>query len=196
MFDEGLFTTEYRCGDLLELAVEGIVCNVNIELDLNYSLGQTVLRRGGEAVKLQLDRLFHERDGHPFPFGVAVSTEAGNLPPPVKRLIFVTWWGRDNEYTANHVFRCHAAAIREADRYALTSLAFPLMGRGHRLDFRIMAEGIARAINELHGLPHKFSLQRLVLGSLSQAYLDQLREALEERSDLEGGSHPAPSAIH
>jgi O-acetyl-ADP-ribose deacetylase (regulator of RNase III) len=184
MFDEDSFTIEYRQGDLLELRVAGIACNVNIELDLNYGLGQAVLQKAGGAVKQQLDRLFHERAGHSFPLGVAISTEAGNLPPPVKRLIFVTWWGRDNEYTANHVFRCHAAAIREADRYALTSLAFPLMGRGHRLDFRVMAEGIALAINDLHGLPHRFSLQHLVFGSLSQSDLDQLREALEERLDL------------
>lgn len=184
MFDEDAFTIEYRQGDLLELDVEGIVCNVNIELNLNYGLGQAVLQRGGGSVKQQLDQLFKDQGGHPFPLGVAVSTEAGAFPPPMKRLIFVTWWGWDNEYTANHVFRCHAAAIREADRHALTSLAFPLMGRGHQLDFRIMVEGIARAINELHGLPHKFSLQRLIFGSLSQDDLDHLQETLEEQLSL------------
>lgn len=72
----------------------------------------------------------------------------------------------------------------EVERFALTSPAFPLMGRGHRLGFRIMAEGIARAVNELHGLPHQFALQRFVFGSFSQSDLDQLREALEERLDL------------
>lgn len=157
---------------------------MNVELNLNYGLGQAILQRAGRAVKQQLDRLFHECDGHPFPLGVAVSTEVGNLPPPVKRLIFVTWWGQDNEYTANHVFRCHAAAIREADSHALTSLAFPLIGRGRQLGFQIMAAGIARAINELHGLPHRFSLQRLVFGSLSQVDLDHLQETLEERLAL------------
>lgn len=181
MFNEDTFSIGYHHGNLLDLDVEGIVCNVNIELNLNYGLGQAVWQRAGGAVKQQLDQLFYERDGRPFPLGVAVSTEAGAFPPPVKRLIFVTWWGQDNEYTANHVFRCHAAAIREADNHRLTSLAFPLMGRGHRLDFRIMAQGIAQAVNELHGLPHRFSLQRLVFGSFSQPDLDRLKEALEER---------------
>lgn len=36
MFDEGTFTVEHRQGDLLELEIAGIVCNVNVELDLNY----------------------------------------------------------------------------------------------------------------------------------------------------------------
>lgn len=184
MFDEDDFVIEYHQEDLLELEVEGIVCNVNVELNLNYRLGQAILQRAGGVVKQQLDRLFSSRGGRPFPLGVAVSTEGGNLPSPVKRLIFVTWWGQDNEYTANHVFQCHVATIREANRFALTSLAFPLMGRGHRLDFRIMAEGVARALNELHGLPLRFSLQRLVFGSFSRTDLDHFREALEERLDL------------
>lgn len=37
MFDEDIFTIEYRQGDLLELDVEGIVCNVNVELKLTTS---------------------------------------------------------------------------------------------------------------------------------------------------------------
>ena len=184
LFREDVFSIEYHLGNLLDLAVEGIVCNVNIELDLNYDLGRTVLHKGGQEIKRQLDRLFDDHGRQPFPLGIAVSTEAANFRPPVKRLIFVTWWGRDNEYTANHVFRCHAAPIREADRFALTSLAFPLMGRGHGLDFRIIAAGITRAVNELHGLPHQFSLQRLVFGSFSQSALDQFKEVLEERLDL------------
>lgn len=184
MFDEDVFAIECHQGNLLDLAVEGIVCNVNVELDLNYGLGQAILSREGEAVKQQLKRLFHDQGGRAFPLGIAISTEASNFPPPVKRLIFVTWWGWDNEYSANHIFQCHVAAMREADRFALTSLAFPLMGRGHRLDFRIMAEGIARAVNELHSLPYRFSLQCLVFGSFSQPDLDQFREALEEQLAL------------
>lgn len=104
MFDEDVFAIECHQGNLLDLEVEGIVCNVNIELDLNYGLGQAVLRRGGGAVKQQLDRLFQDQGGRSFPLGVAVSTEAGAFPLPVKRLIFVTWWSWDNEYSANHVF--------------------------------------------------------------------------------------------
>jgi hypothetical protein len=64
------------------------------------------------------------------------------------------------------------------------SIAFPLMGRGHRLAHAIIAEGVANAVNEMHALPARSSLERLVLSSLHEDDLERVRAFLDPRPEL------------
>jgi hypothetical protein len=99
----------------------------------------------------------------------------------IRKLIFVSWWNQDNEYTVNHIFKVHAAAIREADVLGLHTISFPLMGRGHRVKYSIIAEGIANAVNELNNLVKRFSVERISFISLHKEDVGNVRKLVEAK---------------
>ncbi len=157
------FEIDFVDGDLLDFVGDAIVVNTNIRLNLNYTLGKAILGKAGQPLEIELQDILHDRFSEKdLPLGTAMSTNAYGMSDHVRKLIFVSWWNQDNEYTVNHIFKVHAAAIREADALGLRTIAFPLMGRGHRVKYSIIAEGIAKTINELNKLESGFRLRKLL----------------------------------
>jgi O-acetyl-ADP-ribose deacetylase (regulator of RNase III) len=181
MFSDNL-EIDFLEGNLVNFRADALVINTNVRLNLNYRLGRTILQTAGESIAHELQSIMADRyAGRDIPLGTAISTDPGNLNGQIKRLIFVVWWAGDNEYTENHVFMVHAAALREADAHGLRSIAFPLMGRGHRLPFSTIAGGITRAIKQLHGLRKRFSLESISFVSLQRDDLDALSNLITEQ---------------
>jgi len=176
------FDIDFVEGDLLDFAGDAIVVNTNIRLNLNYKLGKAVLEKAGAALDKELQSIFNERfSGKDLPLGTAVSANAYGMSEQIQKLIFVSWWSQDNEYTVNHIFKVHSAAIREADVSGLRTIAFPLMGRGHRIKYSIIAEGIANTINELNKLVKRFSVEKIVFISLHKEDVEQVGQLVEAK---------------
>jgi O-acetyl-ADP-ribose deacetylase (regulator of RNase III) len=181
MFNDD-FEIDFVDGDLLDFVGDAVVVNTNIRLNLNYSLGKAILEKAGQPLESELQDILHDRfSDMDLPLGTAVSTNAYGLSDHVRKLIFVSWWNQDNEYTVNHIFKVHAAAIREADALGLRTIAFPLMGRGHRVKYSIIAEGIAITINELNKLEKRFSVEKVVFISLQKEDVESVRRLVEAK---------------
>jgi len=170
------FEIDFVEGDLLDFEGDAIVVNTNVRLNLNYKLGKAVLEKTGEDLDKELQCVLSDRfSGKDLPLGTAVSTNSYGMSDQIRKLIFVSWWNQDNEYTINHIFKVHTAAIREADALGLRTIAFPLMGRGHRVKYSIIAEGIANTINELNKLERRFSVEKVVFISFQKEDADNVR---------------------
>lgn len=181
MFSEDL-EIDFKMGNLLDFVGDAIVVNTNVRLNLNYMLGKAVLAKAGEALDKELQRILHERfSGEDLPLGTAVSANAYGMSDHVQKVIFVSWWNQDNEYSVNHIFKVHAAAIREADVLGLHTIAFPLMGRGHRVKYSLIAEGLAKTINELNKLDRPLSVERISFISLHKEDVDTVRQLVETK---------------
>lgn len=181
MFCDG-FEIDFVEGDLLDFVGDAIVVNTNVRLNLNYKLGKAVLEKAGENLDKELHCVLSDRfSGKDLPLGTAVSTNSYGMSDQIRKLIFVSWWNQDNEYTVNHIFKIHAAAIREADVLGLRTIAFPLMGRGHRVKYSIIAEGIAQTINELNKLEKRFSVEKVVFISLQKEDVESVKPLVEAK---------------
>lgn len=176
------FEIDFEEGNLLDFIGDAIVVNTNVRLNLNYKLGNNVLDKAGGALDMELQHIFNERfSGKDLPLGTAVSTNAYGMSDHVQNIIFVSWWNQDNEYTVNHIFKVHLAAIREADGLGLRTIAFPLMGRGHRVKYSLIAEGLAKTINELNKLDRQLSVERISFISLHKEDVDNVRQLVETK---------------
>jgi len=179
------FDIDFVEGDLLDFVGDAIVVNTNIRLNLNYKLGKSVQQKAGEALDKELQRILHDLfSGYDLPLGTAVSTNAYGMSDHVRKLLFVSWWNQDNDYTVNHILKVHTAAIREADVLGLRTIAFPLMGRGHRVKYSIIAEGIVNTINELNKLGKRFSVEKLVFISLHKEDVEQVGQLVKTKLKL------------
>lgn len=179
------FEIDFIQGNFLDFKGDAIVVNTNIRLNLNYRLGKAVLAKAGDSIGDELQDTINKRfSGHDVSLGTAVSTGPGKMKGQVQNLIFVVWWASDNEYTINQIAKVHTAAIREADLLGLSSIAFPLMGRGHGVTYPVIAAGISQSINQLQRLRKSFSVEKITFASLHKEDLDGVRQLLEEKLDL------------
>jgi O-acetyl-ADP-ribose deacetylase (regulator of RNase III) len=181
MFNDD-FEIDFIEGNLLDFVGDAIVVNTNVRLNLNYKLGKAVLEKAGKNLDKELQCVLSDCfSGKDLPLGTAVSTNSYDMSDHVRKLIFVSWWNQDNEYTVNHIFKVHAVAIRAADELGLRAIAFPLMGRGHRVKYSIIAEGIANTFNELNKLEKRFSVEKIAFISLHKEDVESLRKLVESK---------------
>ncbi|NPA23299.1 MAG: macro domain-containing protein [Crenarchaeota archaeon] len=110
-------------GDLTEFSGDAIVNPANTRLVMGGGVAGAIRRRGGEEI---------EREAvskGPCPIGKAVVTGAGKLK--CRYVIHApTVEEPASPSSPDKVYRATLAALEEAKRHGITSLAFPLMGAG------------------------------------------------------------------
>lgn len=55
------------------------------------------------------------------------------------------------------------------------------MGRGHRVKYSIIAEGIANTINEMNRLEKRFSVEKVVFISVQKEDVESIRRLVEAK---------------
>lgn len=148
-------------GDLLDQQTQAIACNVNVMLNLNYRLGQQIEHRCGPELVRDLEVLRDRLPGGRLPLGHAITTAAYNMAP-CEKLILFAWWGEDNAFTPQFIYKCLSNLLREALTGRIESLAVPLFGTGSRdvraLDLAVQIVAVLKDFNRLNNAPD-FSLQ-------------------------------------
>ena len=110
-----MFSVEAHVGNLLSYRADGIVCNVNTEMALNYSFGQQIRRIGGDQLIREIEAVARQLPGEKLVLGDAITVKTGMLPA-TEHLILVAWWDLDNEYTMQLLYKSIISSIRQADR--------------------------------------------------------------------------------
>lgn len=139
-------------GDITEFNGDAIVNPANTYMIMGGGVAGAIKRRGGVEIELEA------RKHAPVPVGEAVTTSAGSLKcrfvihaPTVE-----TPGGRSD---SRKVYEATKAALKEALKHEIETLAFPLMGAGvGGLTVREAVEAMTRAFREIgEGLePHLY----------------------------------------
>ena len=109
-------------GDLTAERVDAIVNAANSHLAHGGGLAGAIVRRGGDVIQRESDRLA------PIPVGTAVSTSAGVLPSRWVIHAVGPRWGEGDE---EQKLRCAVrAALAEAARLGAASVALPAISTG------------------------------------------------------------------
>ena len=170
--------------DLFDEDADAIVVPVNIHLDLHYGLGTELLRREGEPL---LEAVAKVREGTPeLALGHAVHVPLRQLR--AKHAILVAWWGRDNDYTANHLYRCYAQSLRQAFAVQAESLSMPMLGGRGGVSDTARAKAVVellRSFDRLKG-SDAFPTRTLRFVDVTEARLSVLDDLLERTLYLPG----------
>lgn len=139
-------------GDLLSYRADGIVCNVNTKLALNYAVGRQLARIGGKQLIHDIEAAARQLSGEELTLGEAISVKTGALPA-VSNLILVAWWGKDNEYTTQLLYKAIIGGIRQALHHGMRSLAMPMFGTGSgKVTAGQFADHLFQILKDLDGL--------------------------------------------
>lgn len=109
-------------GDICDLEVDAIVNAASVSLWMSSGVGGALKRRGGDGIEFEA-----VRQG-PVPLGTAVVTGAGSLA--CRYVIHAVSLGPDRRTTADGIDAAMRAALRQADRLGLESVAVPALGTG------------------------------------------------------------------
>ncbi len=166
-------------GDLLQADTETLACNVNVMLNLNYSIGQQLLKRYGNSLAQELDIIRKRLPAQRLELGQAlwVDNHAGKRP-----LIFFGWWDRDNDFTVRLIYTSFVNTLREAFAHDCRSIAFPLFGTGSgSMCFNDFQESISKALQELNRLKgaHTFSVEEIVFFSTNKERIEPFSATLD-----------------
>lgn len=159
----GRLDVQCKYADLLDMDVDGIICNTNIMLNLNYSIGRQLSKRCGPELERKLDDILMALPNHELPLGQSVCVRAFNMER-IRSIIFTAWWSAENDFRAELIYQCHASALRSALNENMKSLAFPLFGTGSQtMRLPTLAAGIACVLNDFDALKgaESFSLEEL-----------------------------------
>ncbi|MDN5870601.1 MAG: macro domain-containing protein [Nitrococcus sp.] len=165
-------------GDILSVEAQAVACNVNIMMSLNYRLGQQVGARCGPELASDLDAIRNTLPDGQLGLGSAITTPAYHLGR-TEQLILFAWWGEDNEFTPQFIYKCLSNIFREALKLRVESLALPLFGTGsHGMRLQDLATQIVGVLQDFDRLKNSqnFSLKALHLCSDKSrdiAYLDE-----------------------
>jgi O-acetyl-ADP-ribose deacetylase (regulator of RNase III) len=109
-------------GDLTDERVDAVVNAANEHLRHGGGLAGAIVRRGGETIQWESDRLA------PVPVGGAVSTSAGDLPSRwVIHAVGPRWGEGDEEEKLRSAVR---SSLAEAHRLGARSVALPAISTG------------------------------------------------------------------
>lgn len=109
-------------GDICDLEVDAIVNAATTSLWMSSGVGGALKRRGGDGIEFEA-----VRQG-PVPLGTAVVTGAGSLA--CRYLIHAVSLGHDRRTSAPAIDAATRAAMRQADRLGVESVAIPALGTG------------------------------------------------------------------
>jgi O-acetyl-ADP-ribose deacetylase (regulator of RNase III) len=154
---------EAHCGDLFSALCEAIVVNTDIAVSFRHTLGRELLERFGERLSTDVRTILETLPERRLALGQAVTVPAYNLDP-IKNVILVAWWGRDNEFTFRLIESALTNSLRQAFAANILSLACPLIGTGFQhMDPALLHAGIVKVLRELDGLKNsaRFSVEEL-----------------------------------
>ena len=174
-------TIECIHGDILAIATDSVACNVNVNLDLNYSLGKQMVLKYGSGL---LDAVNHARQL--LPNGSLELGQAVFMPltvfPPLKGVIFFGWWAADNEFTRALIYRSLTSILRKSFENNCFSLAVPFFGSGSgSMSFQLFLCTVAEVLEQLNNLKcsDSFSLEEIFFVSTNSDRVEQLRKKLD-----------------
>ncbi|HEX5467269.1 MAG TPA: macro domain-containing protein [Candidatus Limnocylindrales bacterium] len=109
-------------GDICDLEVDAIVAAASTALWMSSGVGAALKRRGGDGIEFDA-----VRQG-PVPLGSAVVTSGGQLS--CRYVIHAASLGMDRRTSAAAIDAATRAAMRQAARLAVETVAFPALGTG------------------------------------------------------------------
>ncbi|MCE4601393.1 MAG: macro domain-containing protein [Desulfurococcales archaeon] len=157
-------------GDITRARVDAIVNAANSLLIMGGGVAGAIKRTGGRIIEEEARR--HA----PIPVGSAIATTAGRLP--AKYVIHAPTMERPAmRIPLENAAKATRAALREAERLKLESIALPAMGAGvGGLSVRDVAREMAKVVSE-HGAR---SLRRVHLVAYGEAAYREMIEGVEE----------------
>ncbi|MEM0381875.1 MAG: macro domain-containing protein [Nitrososphaerota archaeon] len=160
-------------GDITEIDADAIVVPANSRLIMGGGVAGAVKRKGGAEIEKEA------MSKGPIPIGEAVSTGGGVLK--TRFVIHSPTMERPAGETDPHkVYLATKAAMKEANRLNVKTLAFPGMGTGvGGLNPRLAAQQMVRAILEAMG-EGGWSLERVYLVAFDRELEEAFKAALEE----------------
>lgn len=176
-------SVEACVGDLLAHSADGLVCNVNTNLALNYSIGRQVRQVGGERLIREIEAVARQLPGEKLMLGEAVIVKTSALPA-ASYLILVAWWDRDNEYTHYLLHKAIISSIRQALSHGMRSLAMPILGIGSgRITAVQFADGLIRVVHDLERLAdsESFCLNEITVVSDRRMDIEVIDQYLARR---------------
>ncbi|WP_319587894.1 macro domain-containing protein [uncultured Desulfobulbus sp.] len=168
-------------GDILAMQTEAIACNVNLHLDMNYSLGKQLAAKYGAELKTAANYARQLLPNGSLELGQAIFTPLTTFPP-LKGVIFFGWWTADNEFTRALIYRSLANVLRKCFENNCFSLALPLFGSGSgSMPFQNFQDTVAQVLEELNSLNRSdsFPLEELYFVSTNHDRVEQLRQRLD-----------------
>ncbi len=171
-------------GSLLDADTEAIACNVNVAIDLNYSIGKQLLEYFGPNLRGVIKNVRDTLPGRKLELGQAVWLDAP-CPTSLKGIIFFGWWSSQNEFTANLIYTSFVNSLRVAFSYGCCSISFPLYGSGSGgMPFQLFQDTILQAFQELDNLRNSnmFSVEEVCFISTNMPRLEQLENHLARLS--------------
>jgi O-acetyl-ADP-ribose deacetylase (regulator of RNase III) len=161
-------------GDITEVEADAIVVPANSRLIMGGGVAGAVKRKGGAEIEREA------MSKGPIPVGGAVTTGAGALK--ARFVIHSPTMERPaGETDPNKVYLATQAAINEALRLGLKTIAFPGMGTGvGGLNPLVAARQMVKAIlDTVHG--REQSLQQVFLVAFDKELEEAFKAAVEER---------------
>lgn len=115
-----------RCvtGEITEMPVEAIVNAVNSHLWMGSGPASVIKARAGADIEKEA------MAKGPIKLGQALSTSAGQLPSPIRRILHVAAFGPEMETDLSTVRTSTLAALQLAENEGISRLAMPVLGSG------------------------------------------------------------------
>ncbi len=169
-------------GDLFEQDVQSVVVPIECACTFAHSLGQELLRRYGDGLRLAA-------------LGATASLPEGRLtlgngfslpldgPGRLRHLVLVAWWDRDNEYRQPLIEACVATALRKTFETGSTSVAMPLFGVNSReLRLQDLYEAVPKVLREFDRLRgnERFPVDDLRLVCRKQQVVEEMSRLLRQ----------------
>lgn len=176
-------SVEVCLGDLVLHSADALVCNVNTNLALNYSIGRQIRAVGGERLVLDIEAATRQLPGERLTLGEAITVKTSALPA-ASHLILVAWWDRDNDYTPQLLYKVVIGGIRQALHHRMRSLAMPIIGIGSgRVTAEQFGDCLIQVVRDLDGLSNagEHSLEEIAVVSDREREIEVLDQYLSRR---------------
>lgn len=161
-------------GDITEVEADAIVNAANKYLQHGGGVAGAIVRRGGQVIQEESDRIIRERG--PLEVGDAVKTTAGRLK--AKWVIHTVGPIKGEGDEESKIYRAVRNSLLLAKSEGLESIAFPAISTGvYRVEPEVSARGMIRAVKDFSRDPG--SVKRVIF----VLYTDDIyRVFLEEAS--------------
>ena len=168
--------------DILTIQADAWMIPVPVTLALpTYTLPRKLIEVGGQAVAERTQELRKVLGGK-LAVGAAASIPTADIPGLPGRVVYAAWWEEKVEYSAAHIYRCYANALREAFAHGVRKMVVPMLGGSPKAGVRatMRAEQVRRLLTELNQCKGSgdFSVDHLIFADLSAENLAHLDAAL------------------
>jgi O-acetyl-ADP-ribose deacetylase (regulator of RNase III) len=116
-------------GDVLDEAVDVLICTANVLLNMSGGVNGAILQRGGKDVQAELRRHLAERNLKSVPRGTVVRTGPG--PLAVKHILHAVGVNAFYESSAEIVAALLRKALEEAASLGARTVATPALATGY-----------------------------------------------------------------